>query len=91
MAPPMAYNLVFTSRGYSILGSGCGTVGRAVASDSRDPRFESTHLQFLLLSNVGIKTILQLRKQRKKRPGMTHLKKEYIRFPSARQTAGALV
>ena len=25
--------------------SGCGAVGRAVASDTRDPRFESSHLQ----------------------------------------------
>ena len=25
------------------LGSGCGSVGRAVASDTRDPRFESSH------------------------------------------------
>ena len=24
-------------------GSGCGSVGRAVASDTRDPRFESSH------------------------------------------------
>ena len=27
--------------------SGCGTVGRAVASDTREPRFESGHHQFL--------------------------------------------
>ena len=26
-------------------GSGCGSVGRAVASDTRDPRFESRHRQ----------------------------------------------
>ena len=25
-------------------GSGCGSVGRAVASNTRDPRFESRHL-----------------------------------------------
>ena len=28
------------------LGSACGEVGRAVASDTRDPRFESRHWQF---------------------------------------------
>ena len=28
-----------------ILGSGCGTIGWAVASDTRDARFESQHLQ----------------------------------------------
>ena len=27
------------------LGSGCGSVGRAVAYDSRGPWFESSHLQ----------------------------------------------
>ena len=27
------------------MGSGCGSVGRAVASDSRGPRFESSHRQ----------------------------------------------
>ena len=31
------------------LGSGCGTVGRAVASDTRDPRLESSHRQILNL------------------------------------------
>ena len=27
------------------MGSGCGSVGRVVASDSRDPQFESSHRQ----------------------------------------------
>ena len=30
------------------LGSGCGSVGRAVASDTIDPRFESRHRQNLI-------------------------------------------
>ena len=30
------------------MGSGCGAVGRAVASDTRGPRFESSHWQLLL-------------------------------------------
>ena len=34
----------------SDMGSGCGSVGRAVASDSRGPRFESSHWQKF---NVG--------------------------------------
>ena len=29
-------------------GSGCGAVGRAVASNTRGPRFESSHRQLLL-------------------------------------------
>ena len=33
------------------LGSGCGSVGRAVASDTRDPRFESSHQQILFTIN----------------------------------------
>ena len=32
------------------LGSGCGSVGRAVASDSRGPRFESSHRQKFILN-----------------------------------------
>ena len=52
-------------------GSGCGTVGRAVASDTRDPRFESQHRQ---------KFICQLHymekaKIKQTRPGKAHLKK----------------
>ena len=31
---------------YVTLGRGCGAVGRAVASDTRDPRFESRHRQY---------------------------------------------
>ena len=30
-------------------GSGCGSVGRAVASDARGPLFESSHRQIILL------------------------------------------
>ena len=29
----------------SVLGRGCGAVGRAVASDTRDPQIESQHQQ----------------------------------------------
>ena len=29
--------------------SGCGSVGRAVASDTRDPRFESNHLHITFI------------------------------------------
>ena len=34
------------------LGSGCGSVGRAVASDTRDPWFEPSHRQNNFLSTV---------------------------------------
>ena len=34
-------------------GSGCGSVGRAVAFDTRDPRFESSHWQkFIYTLNI---------------------------------------
>ena len=32
------------------LGSGCGSVGTAFASDSRDPWFESSHRQKIILN-----------------------------------------
>ena len=33
-----------------MLGSGCGSVGREVASDTRGPRFESRHQKNLFIS-----------------------------------------
>ena len=44
-----------------VQGSGCGAVGRVVASDTRDPRFESSHWQIYLLSIV-VKAVLKRRK-----------------------------
>ena len=56
-----------------MLGSGCGAVGRAVASDTRDPRFECSHQNFYLLSYV-LKILA-------KRPGMAQfLKKQKILY-----------
>ena len=40
------------------LGSGCGNVGRAVASNSRVPRFESNHRQKSML-NILLSTVLK--------------------------------
>ena len=57
------------------LGSGCGAVGRAVASNTRGPGFESSHWQ--LLSNIYL-LLTVCRKdenKEKKRPRMAHLKK----------------
>ena len=35
------------------MGSGCGTVGRAVASNTRGPRFESSYWQkFIYIENL---------------------------------------
>ena len=37
-----------SSKTQLVLGSGCGSVGRAVASNTRGPQFESSHQQFYL-------------------------------------------
>ena len=34
---------------YEVVGSGCGSVGRAVASDARGLQFESSHRQTFIL------------------------------------------
>ena len=49
--------------------SGCGSVGRALASDTRDPRFESFLRPILFTINVI--------KIEKMRPGLAHLKKKF--------------
>ena len=46
-------------------GSGCGSVGRAVASDTRDPRFESSQRQkFIFIEHVftTVNCVLKRRK-----------------------------
>ena len=62
----------------SISGSGWGSAGKVVASDTRGPRFESSRLLSfywtLLVVSCVEKTIIK-----KKRPGMGHfLKKNYV-------------
>ena len=44
------------------MGSGCGSVGRAVASDTRGPQFESSHRQ-LLLNQFFLLTASRLRRK----------------------------
>ena len=46
------------------MGSGGGSVCRAVASDARDPRFESSHRQ-IILSDIFLFTV---RENKEKRP-----------------------
>ena len=53
-------------------GSGCGSVGRAVASDTRDPWFEPQHKQNLS-TNLSTNCIIEKTKLMKKIPGMGHL------------------
>ena len=61
-------------------GSSCGAVGRAIASNTRGPGFESSHWQ-LLLNNYLLLTVCRKDENKeKKRPGMAHLKKVLTYF-----------
>ena len=64
----------FTPEGNNLewMGSGCDSVGRAVASDTRDPRFESSHRQKFINIEHFVNCVLKRRKIKKKRPGMAH-------------------
>ena len=64
-----------------LLGSGCGSVGRAVASDTRGPQFESSHRRtFIKNIYLPIVNCTEKTKIKKKRPGTFHLKKHYSEF-----------
>ena len=56
------------------MGSGCGSVDRAVASNSRGPRFESSIRQKFKL-NIYSQLYWKGENKGKKRPIMAHLKK----------------
>ena len=56
------------------MGSGCVSVGRAVASDTRGPRFESV-IDKLYIEHLFIVNFIEKTKIKKKRPEMAHLKK----------------
>ena len=63
-----------------VLGNGCCTVGRAVASKTRGPQIESSHRQTLYhpyTVNCIEKTKIKIKI---KMPEMAHLCKEYVRF-----------
>ena len=51
-------------RKHQTLGSGCGSVGRAVASDTRGPRFKSSHWQkFIYIEHLfPVNCVLKRRK-----------------------------
>ena len=56
------------------MGSGCGSVGRVVTSNTRGPRFESSHRQiyFIHWTFVYCQLCIEKTKITKKRPGMAH-------------------
>ena len=53
------------------LGSGCGSVGRAVASNTRGLRFESGHWQ-TYMEHLFTVNCNETTKIKKKRPGIAH-------------------
>ena len=56
-------------------GSGCGSVGRAVASNTRGSQFETSHRQKLLnICVLPSVNSIEKTKSKEKRPGMAHLK-----------------
>ena len=59
------------------MGSGCGSVGRAVASDTRDPSFESSHSETFIEQLFAVNCV-EKTKIKKKRPEMVHLKKKTL-------------
>ena len=58
------------------LGSGCGSVVRAVTSNSRGPRFKSSHWQKFIEHLLS--TVLKRRKYKKKRPGIAHFQNDNV-------------
>ena len=56
------------------MGSGCGSVGRAVASNSRGPQFKSRHRQKNCIEHFTVNYI-EKTKIVKMRPGRAHFKK----------------
>ena len=65
------------------LGSGCGSVGRVVAYDTRGLQFDSSHQQnFIehLFVNVFIINCIENTKINKKRPGIAHFLKAKDQF-----------
>ena len=57
------------------MGSGCSSVGRAVAPDSRGPWFESRHWQKIYIEHFTVNCI-EKTKIKKKRPGKAHFLKK---------------
>ena len=60
------------------MGSGCSSVGRAVAPDFRGPWFESRHWQKIYIEHFTVNCI-EKTKIKKKRPGKAHFFKKTIK------------
>ena len=53
----------------TILGSDCGSVGSAVASDTRGPQFESSHRRIFFTERLSIANCVEKTKIKKKEAG----------------------
>ena len=71
---PLTFKTLSTKK----MGSGCGAVGRAVASDARDRQVESSHRQFFLLSTLLFKTVSIEKTKIKKKEGRLFGKTQYF-------------
>ena len=62
-----------TCKHFAELDSGCGSVARAVASNTRGLQFESSHRQFFIQNFISVNCI-ETTKMKKKRLRMAHIK-----------------
>ena len=68
------------------MGSCCGSVGRAVASIARGPRFESSHQQtFRTDINLSTVNCIEKTKINKKRPGIAYFEKNALKTSQIEQ------
>ena len=58
------------------MGSGCGPVGRAVASDTRGPKFESSDQQNSYWTFIYCQLYWKDENKAKRRPGIAHFLKK---------------
>ena len=59
--------------------NGCGSVGRAVASNTRRPWFKTSHRKTFYIEHLFSVNCIEKTKIKKKRPGMVHFKIEIER------------
>ena len=72
----LVHCLIFSALGYlaknvRYLGSGCGSVGRVDATNTRGPRFESSHRQkFIYLLNICLLSTVYWKEENKEKRGL---------------------
>ena len=65
------YSSTINAKSFDNLGSDCGSVGRAVASDTRGPLFESSHQQNFIM-NLQCANCWKDENKEKRGRGMAH-------------------